>query len=34
MEIRHALGLDKIAVEYYSWRSTKMSRVLSNTSLC
>ena len=27
MEIRHALGLDRIAVEYYSWRSTEMSRV-------
>ena len=26
-QIRHALGLDRIAVEYYSWRSTEMSRV-------
>ena len=26
-QIRHALGLDRIAVEYYSWRSTEMPRV-------
>lgn len=25
-QIRHALGLDKIAVEYYSWRSTRSPR--------
>lgn len=25
-QIRHALGLDKIAVEYYSWRSSGMPR--------
>jgi hypothetical protein len=25
-QIRHALGLDRIAVEYYSWRSSKVPR--------
>lgn len=26
-QVRHALGLDRIAVEYYSWRSTSLPRV-------